>query len=270
MNKNQKNSLILVVVIIAVFILAYFGYNKLSQKGPGTSNVPTINVDESRLSDLESKSKTIPKAEKAEKAEIDQKDEEIKSQEEIKDATPLVAEVKEMAEDSVTSEDNKDFQEDAKAEESDEVQEEAEDQSSIMPDIPLILLNGEETTFWQLAEKGKPVVINLFASWCPPCRSEMPDFVEASQEYENDVTFVFFDSFDGTRETVEKVEAFAKEYSMNESSIVLDPGYISYLFQSNSLPTTIIINKEGVPAFLYQGMISKETLTLAIDQLLAE
>jgi len=48
--------------------------------------------------------------------------------------------------------------------------------SNIMPDIPLTLINGEETTFWQLAEMGKPVVINSFASWCPPCKKEMPDF----------------------------------------------------------------------------------------------
>ena len=119
-----------------------------------TSNVPTINIDESRLSDLESKSKTIPKAEKAEEK---QNDEGVKSQEEIKDVTPEVAKVKEKAEDNLPAEDNKDLQEDVKAEESEEVQEEDQDQSSIMPDIPLVLLNGEETTFWQLAEKGKPL-----------------------------------------------------------------------------------------------------------------
>ena len=75
----------------------------------------------------------------------------------------------------------------------------------------------------------------------------MPDFVEASQEYENDVTFVFFDSFDGTRETVERLKLLQKSI-LNESSII-GPGYISYLFQTNSCQL-LLINKEGSSLFI--------------------
>jgi cytochrome c-type biogenesis protein len=137
-----------------------------------------------------------------------------------------------------------------------------------MPDIPLTLINGEETTFWQLAEKGKPVVINSFASWCPPCKKEMPDFIEASEKYKGEVTFIFFDSFDGERETKEALDAFAKKYFNDDTICVIDPGYISALFQSNSLPTTILLDREGVPVNGFQGMVSKDVLINAIDQLL--
>lgn len=234
MDKNKKNSLIIVVVILLVFVFAYLGYGQLSKSAPNTSYAPTINVDDKAISSLEQESKEISKL--TSNGETDKVDiQEPESQEVVATDTTEEAEV-----------------------------------SNIMPDIPLTLINGEETTFWKLAELGKPVVINSFASWCPPCKQEMPEFIEASEEYKGRVTFIFFDSFDGERETKEALDAFAKEYFNDDTICVIDPGYISYLFKSNSLPTTILLNKKGEPVNGFQGMIQKETLVNAIEQLLAE
>ena len=54
---------------------------------------------------------------------------------------------------------------------------------------------------------GKPIVLNFWASWCPPCKEEMPDFNAAAQEH-TDIQFLMVNMTDGDRETVE----IAKEY----------------------------------------------------------
>ncbi len=238
MNKNQKNSVLIILLIVLIFVLAYIGYNKLSENGPNTSYVPTINVNEEKISDLE------------------------------KESEKLVAKDVNTVQDSINTQVENDNQVGDPSSTDDEVTQ--AENPNMMPDIPLTLLNGEETTFWQLAELGKPVVINSFASWCPPCQAEMPEFIEASEEYKGEVTFIFFDSFDGERETEETLNAFAQEYFNDDTICVIDPGYISYLFKSNSLPTTILLDKEGTPVNGYQGMVSKDTLVTAIEQLLAQ
>jgi len=249
MDKNKKNSVIMIVIIVVVFVLAYVWYNLLSANSPDTSYTPTITTDNSKINSLEDKSNTvIASANKS----VD-----TKADNPVVD-TPAVDKVS-----PAPNKDTSDVSSDDVAASSGE-----SEASNIMPDIPLTLINGEETTFWQLAEKGKPVVINSFASWCPPCKKEMPDFIEASEKYKGEVTFIFFDSFDGERETKEALDAFAKKYFNDDTICVIDPGYISALFQSNSLPTTILLDREGVPVNGFQGMVSKDVLINAIDQLL--
>lgn len=152
---------------------------------------------------------------------------------------------------------------------SDEEVEENSDTQSLMPNIPVKMLDGRDSYFWEIVPRGKPVVINLFASWCPPCKQEMPDFVEAREEYKDKVTFIFFDSFDGTRETETTLNKFVDEYFNDKDTlIVLDPGYLSYIFNTNSIPVTILLNEKGEVEKGFTGSISKKVLTNAIEELL--
>lgn len=152
---------------------------------------------------------------------------------------------------------------------SDEDVEENSDTQSLMPNIPVKMLDGRDSYFWEIVPRGKPVVINLFASWCPPCKQEMPDFVEAREEYKDKVTFIFFDSFDGTRETETTLNKFVDEYFNDKDTlIVLDPGYLSYIFNTNSIPVTILLNEKGEVEKGFTGSISKKVLTNAIEELL--
>jgi thiol-disulfide isomerase/thioredoxin len=251
MNKNKRNSLLIIVLIVLIFVLAYLGYAKLSENGPNTSYVPTITVDDDKINDLEKEADKLGS----------------------KDVSTVQAsstsQINSTAQTGSTTQTGSTEAQSVEPQPSDQDVAPAEN-PNMMPDIPLTLMNGEETTFWELAELGKPVVINSFASWCPPCQAEMPEFIEASEEYKGEVTFIFFDSFDGERETEEALSAFADEYFNDDTIVVIDPGYISYLFKSNSLPTTILLDKEGTPVNGYQGMVSKDTLISAIEQLLAQ
>ncbi|HPX28091.1 MAG TPA: TlpA disulfide reductase family protein [Sphaerochaeta sp.] len=138
-----------------------------------------------------------------------------------------------------------------------------------MPNIPLYRLDGSETDFYEVAD-GKPVVLNYFASWCPPCQAEMPDFVKAFNTYEDRVTFIFLDALDGERESLATLRTFIKKQEMDESSVFYDEGIFSYIFQTTSLPTTVFFYGDGAIAGGQLGMVNEQYLKLAIDEITSE
>lgn len=117
---------------------------------------------------------------------------------------------------------------------------------------------------------GKPVVLNFWVTWCIYCKQEMPDFQEAYEEYGEEVEFLFLNSTDGARETREKAAAYLEEQGYTVPAYYDEDMEAVYTYSVNSLPTTILIDKEGRVAAYAPGLMEKETLTEALDVLLAE
>ncbi|NCC64404.1 MAG: redoxin domain-containing protein, partial [Spirochaetia bacterium] len=127
-------------------------------------------------------------------------------------------------------------------ESSTEVETEAAPQQSQepkMPDIPFYSLDGTETSFEQIRE-GRAVVINYWASWCPPCKEELPHFQKAYDTYGDQISFIFLNALDGQRETIQTVTKFIKDFGFT-GPVYTDEGLFAYIFQTNSLPTTVFI-----------------------------
>jgi thiol-disulfide isomerase/thioredoxin len=72
------------------------------------------------------------------------------------------------------------------------------------PDFSMTDKDGNTVTLSGLIANGKPVVLNFWASWCPPCKVEMPEFDRVYQEFGGEVQFVMLNLADGQRETIEK------------------------------------------------------------------
>lgn len=117
--------------------------------------------------------------------------------------------------------------------------------------------------------RGKPVVLNFWASWCGPCKSEMPDFEEKFQQYGGDIHFVMVNLTDGSRETVETASEF-----------ILDQGYTfpvyfdtamdgAITYGINAVPVTFFVDAEGNFVARGQGALSAEALQQGIDMILA-
>jgi thiol-disulfide isomerase/thioredoxin len=113
---------------------------------------------------------------------------------------------------------------------------------------------------------GKVVFINFWATWCPPCRAEMPDLNELVKKFENDERIVFL--FINEDNDIAKAEAYLRsnkfDIPLMESAGNIPPG-----IYSGTLPTTVILNKEGKVVFRNEGL-AKYNTTKFVDQLKAQ
>ncbi len=143
---------------------------------------------------------------------------------------------------------------------------EAEKQAA--PDFTLYDADGNAHTLSEY--RGKPVILNFWASWCGPCKMEMPDFDEKYQEYADQIQFLMVNQTDGSRETVETASAFveAQGYSF---PIYFDSDWSgASAFGVNAIPVTYFIDADGNFVAWQQGALSGEALQTGIDMLLAD
>ncbi|MBQ6476014.1 MAG: TlpA family protein disulfide reductase [Clostridia bacterium] len=107
---------------------------------------------------------------------------------------------------------------------------------------------------------GKPVVLNFWASWCPPCKSEMPEFDSVYQELGEEVCFMIVNLTDGDRETRETAMKYIEQQGY-VFPVYLDTDQEAVLtYGVTSIPTTYFIDKDGFIAARAVGAIDKETL----------
>lgn len=114
--------------------------------------------------------------------------------------------------------------------------------------------------------KGKTVILNFWATWCPPCRGEMPEFNELHKELTKtgEAVLLEINLTDGSRDTKEKVAKFMAK-NRYDMRVLLDTEYkASNLFSVSGIPTTVIIDGKGVLYEQYLGPKSKNNILLAI------
>ena len=132
-------------------------------------------------------------------------------------------------------------------------------------DFTLKDMNGTDVAFQSL--KGKVVLLNFWATWCGPCKIEIPWFVEFAEQYEDDGLVVLGLSVD---DTVDKIQAFAEEYDVNYPMLV---GLDREDFQEAygpvwGIPMTFFIDREGTLCRTHTGIANREEFEKDIADLL--
>jgi cytochrome c biogenesis protein CcmG, thiol:disulfide interchange protein DsbE len=126
------------------------------------------------------------------------------------------------------------------------------------PDFKLTTVTGETVTLAAL--RGKPVVLNFWATWCPPCRAELPELQAASQRYRGQLDIIGVNQ----AEPADGVTAFAQQFGLT-FPIPLDVNAeVSRQFAVRSLPTTFFIDRSGVIRHIQSGPLTEATLAQAL------
>ena len=133
------------------------------------------------------------------------------------------------------------------------------------PEFTLQTLAGEP---FRLADtRGRVVVLNFWATWCGPCRFEIPDFVEMQDEFgRENVVFVGVSLDDEA--SPEEVRAFTEELEVNYPVMLDDGSAHAEYGPITSLPTTFVIDREGRIQAYIPGMVTRELLRPLIADLL--
>ena len=114
---------------------------------------------------------------------------------------------------------------------------------------------------------GKPIVLNFWASWCGPCRSEMPDFQKACTDLEGKVQFLMINMTDGSRETLDTAKAFLSDSGYTFPVFFDTDVDAAVKYSVYALPTTFFINAEGHLVAYAERALSADLLQKGIDMI---
>lgn len=110
--------------------------------------------------------------------------------------------------------------------------------------------------------RGRPVLINFWASWCGPCRLEMPDIVERAQANPDLVVLAV-----NAQETLAHVEPFVEEFQMTMPVALDTDAVLRNLYQVRGMPSTVFIDHKGKIAMIWTGMLTGDLLQQIIDDI---
>jgi len=134
------------------------------------------------------------------------------------------------------------------------------------PDFRLTLLGGGEIALSDL--RGKVVIVNLWASWCPPCRAEMPALQEVYEAYRDRGLEIL--AVNTTYQDSQAAAArFVQEYGLSFPVALDQTGEVSRSYLLRALPTSFFIDRDGViRSVIIGGPMSKTTIQTTVEALL--
>ncbi len=138
-----------------------------------------------------------------------------------------------------------------------------EKQPPMAPNFTLKNIEGKDVS---LADyKGKVVFVNFWATWCPPCRGEIPDLIKLQDKYGKDGFAILGISVD-QQKTMGEVPGFVKKMSMNYPVLYAQREVVVSYGGIESIPTTFVINRDGRALGKIVGARSYETFEKIILQ----
>ena len=138
----------------------------------------------------------------------------------------------------------------------------------LAPDFELVTLDGEMVCLSDL--RGKAVLVNFWASWCPPCRSEMPAMQQVYDDY-GPTEFVVLAVNNTHQDRIDDAEAFVAEQGLTFPILLDTDGNASEKYQVRSLPTSFFIDPAGIiREIVIGGPMSEALLRTRVDNLLGD
>ena len=111
--------------------------------------------------------------------------------------------------------------------------------------------------------RGKPVVLNFWASWCPPCREEAPDLEKTWRKYKGKVEFI---GIDIQNDTIDDALKFLEEFGVTYPQVRDNTGKIAISYKITGVPETFLITKDGQQVEHIVGATTEAKLSAAIEE----
>lgn len=140
-------------------------------------------------------------------------------------------------------------------------------QGFLAPDFELPKANGENVRISGL--RGKPLMMNVWASWCGPCRAEMPAMQRVYEAYQSEGLEILAVN-STSQDTRQDALAFAESLGLRFPILFDDEGQVARLYQVTALPTTFFIDSQGIiQDVVIGGPMAEALLRVRVEQLLS-
>ena len=134
----------------------------------------------------------------------------------------------------------------------------AKTQTETTPAPDFVIKDLQGTSLSLASYKGKVLVLNFWATWCPPCRKEIPDFIEVYRELKGKGLEILGVSVDGT--TAEALLEWTKKTGINYPIALATPEILRDYEPGEYIPATIIVDRSGRIRYRQSSLMDKETL----------
>jgi peroxiredoxin len=133
------------------------------------------------------------------------------------------------------------------------------------PDFTLSSLAGTKVALSDL--KGQVLLINVWATWCPPCRVEMPTIQAAYEQYHEQGFTVLAVNL---QEDPSAVATFMRDHQLTFPVLLDEDGQVSRTYQAAALPSSFFVDRRGVIRAVYHGPMPRSIVAGTVEQLLQE
>lgn len=151
-------------------------------------------------------------------------------------------------------------------------------EASLSPDSTLLLEVGDTARNFYLDDlegntvsledfRGQPVLINFWATWCAPCRLEMPA-LQATQDAHQEDGLVILAVND--QEAPDQISSFIDEFGLSLTTLVDQKGVVSSLYNVFNFPTTYFVNEDGVVTAVHRGLLVEEQIEEYLSSTIAQ
>ncbi|HBU82570.1 MAG TPA: TlpA family protein disulfide reductase [Paenibacillus sp.] len=138
-------------------------------------------------------------------------------------------------------------------------------QGNIAPDFELNTPDGEKLKLSDF--RGQKVIVNMWATWCPPCRVEMPDMQKFYEKYKDEKATIIAVNMTSSEKSLDSIPNFLKEYGITFPVVLDEQNKVGEIYQVYALPTSIIIDSQGIIQQKVSGPMNYEMMEKFVSEI---
>lgn len=136
---------------------------------------------------------------------------------------------------------------------------------NIAPEFDLKTLDEESVKLSDF--RGKKLIVNMWATWCPPCRAEMPDMQKFYDKYKDEDVAILAVNMTTSEKSVDDISKFLNEFEITFSVVLDEQNKIAMTYQTFALPASYIIDSKGIIQQKVTGPMNYEMMEKMISEI---